>query len=358
MQKTIIPLFSALLLLSSISCLNYALDNYTVTQDWLIIHTTLQTTYPNSTFSSVQGVDILGGERDLVLTVTESVYVGKQITTRVAENEGWEYYNSESTIHSYCLCQYDGEDNSPDFNPIGLGGLDFNTLSDDKSFGITTMSDAAVSANILVTDMEGGSSSSLLTLQYSEDEWVTWRIPFSRFTGNANFSNVGGVEIQVQSDVTSDVHFNDFVLNGILPSPIPSSPSQSNSISPYKASYSRTRTPTRVNYFTSFSPVDVSTITSRTSLFTSFTSFYFTSWSTFTSWSSRSSSSDNISGGTVFEIILLFGAALVIILAIVALVFFTVIYPRIKNQNQPQLPVTSNPTSPVYLNPDRDAFYL
>ena len=264
-------LFAFLALVQSES----VIDNFTGDQTLILVTSAAST---DTLFSSVLNSAVLGGERDAILTITESSSTGLIVVANVQNNQLTQ--SNPSGLSATLVIQYDGKDNSSTLNTKGLGGINFLTLSPKQSFSINAKVDVSfASIEILVTDMNGGQSTAIINVA-SSTSLTTFTVPFSQFTGDVDFSDVGAVQLEIVSTANIDFIAEHFVLNDNK-----TAPSATRTVTP-----SPTRLPNISNKYSTFS--------STSSSFSSFSSFSSTSLSSFfsslmTSVSSGSSNSSS-----------------------------------------------------------------
>jgi len=169
------------------------LDDYTVASPSLVIVISDSSPLPTTVSNFVQDSSILGGERDLILTATTGP-AGRVLTTSVSG--AWNL-GTPNGVTGVASIQYDGIDGSANLNTKGLGGVDL-TKSGADSFQVTIQTDLTSTYVISVTDMKGATSS--LTFDIQGDPGISdiYYGTFKLFTGNADFTNVGAIELQIQ----------------------------------------------------------------------------------------------------------------------------------------------------------------
>ena len=334
----IFTLFSFITILCIFAEASYILDDFT--EEQLLIQMT-ESSFPLTTFGATRNKKIVGGERDLIITATDSL---PGMILRSAVLDGLWDSSTPHLTSAFFFAQYDGKDNSSSLDTTGLGGLDFNTLSPDKSFSLTVNSDSVITVEVVVYDMVGGQSIHLLTFEYPNGVPQVFLFHFATFIGTANFSNVGAVVIQAEIvDSSVSLTISDFILNDlpVTPSPSPSydphpsrTPSRTRTPSQYGYSYSpsRTRTPIPLSVTRTPSPTKTPFWDGVSSdLISSYsTDYYFTTFDTSNHINRYSSDDDNTS--TTVALIITFMVVLAIILLIAGVAFFVFVYPRIKKR--------------------------
>ena len=249
------------------------IDNFTGNQTLVLVTSAASS---DTTFSSVLNSAVLGGERDAILTITESSGTGLVVIANV-QNKQLTLANPNG-VSATLVIQYDGKDNSSTLNTTGLGGINFLTLSPKQSFSINSQVDVSfTSIEILVTDMNGGQSTAIIDVA-SSTSLTTFTVPFSEFTGNVDFSDVGAVQLEIASSANIDFIAEHFVLNDNT------APSATRTVTPTPSTF-----PNISNKYSTFS----STSSSFSS--TSISSFFSSLITSISSGSSNSSSSDALS---------------------------------------------------------------
>jgi len=143
--------------------------------------------------------NIIGQERDLELRVVsgdDGAIISISSTQELS-------LATPTNAHGGFLLQYDGIDGSMELNPTGLNNHDLTAKGAD-ALQILASTDHPVNALISVTS--GATRTSSFTLAISpSDEIVVYEIPFIEFSGNADFTEVGSISIEVATDVNVDM---------------------------------------------------------------------------------------------------------------------------------------------------------
>jgi len=177
---------------------------------------------------STEGSGILGGERDLRLTA-EFGEVNLVLTTSVANNR-WSV-STPNGASGFALMQYDGVDDSIVLRENGLGGVNFRDDSAD-AFRMLIQSDLETDYTISIYSGSGTQSSRTFSVP-GDDVTNEFFIEFSEFTGNANFENIGAVEVLIEAFDNVDTFVEEFITSGPVSSPTPTrSPGTSASPTP------------------------------------------------------------------------------------------------------------------------------
>ena len=174
--------------------------------------------------SQVSGSDIIGGFRDLRVTNTVSDDPTDDNDTVVRIRQGRMTFNNTAGSRGTATLTYDGNDDATSFDPTGLGGMDF-LIGDAPRFQIDlAASDLNVYVQITVTDMDRRES----IFEVTRGPGATGGADFALFNGDADFSNVGGLQIFVSSEPTDDSVDSIFVgplvvAANLPPVPLPAS---------------------------------------------------------------------------------------------------------------------------------------
>ena len=143
--------------------------------------------------------DILGSERDLILVVTEGS-AGSVLSCGVS-NGTLNLATATGSVGIVTL-QYDGQDNSSSINPTGLGGVNLRDNS-ATSFLISAISDHPTLMTIRIYSGAGFISESVTIIEGDVIQ-RDYLIPFNSFTGNADFTNVGAIELEIKANIAVD----------------------------------------------------------------------------------------------------------------------------------------------------------
>jgi len=199
------------------------IDDYSVVSPVLVIVINDTSVLPFQLSESVQDSTILGGERDLILQALTGSE-GRVFTSDVSTNE----WTLSAPNGASCLAttQYDGLDNSAVLAPKGLGGVDLTTSLVD-SFKLTIETDIDTNYVITVYDMSGGSASYNIAIPANPDVSNDYYITFVSFTGNADFTNVGALTVDIHGFANVDSLVDIFSLAAPDTSPPPPNPSTS-----------------------------------------------------------------------------------------------------------------------------------
>lgn len=163
---------------------------------------------PEDLFTSTSTNGVLGGERDLYLRVDQ----GTTLISSVVSNDVWNVAGNTG-ISGITYLQYDGNDNSEDINSGGLGGIDLTSNNGDR-IRVTIESQIDTTFTLLIEDMSGRQSVALIDVQDS-DNAADYDVLFnSDFNGNADFSNVGAIQLEVDVGEQVDTVLSFFAVIG------------------------------------------------------------------------------------------------------------------------------------------------
>lgn len=206
----------ALLLAVPASAAVLVIDDFSTDQGPLSVSPLLG---PQTDSSSASGAGIVGGERDLVLSTDP----GASTFSSFAQASGGIVQLADNTqFQSDLLFQWDGADNDPGSLDVGgLGSLDL-TQDGNNAFEIGLAFDDLPATLAMTVWSPNGDSSQVIFpstgLIFTE---LSIFIPFALFSGSADFTNVGAIELLVSSPTNGlDIAF-DFVQTGISPIPVP-----------------------------------------------------------------------------------------------------------------------------------------
>ena len=163
-----------------------------------------------------QDAGILGGERDLSLTA-ESGNANLVLTTGVTG--GLWSVSTPNSARGFALMQYDGLDASLGLRENGLGEVNLVVNSAD-AFHLRIQSDIVTEYTFTVYSPGGASSSFALSIP-GDDTTNEYFVEFDSFTGNADFSRVGAMEILIEAFDNVDTFVEFFATSGPVVSPTP-----------------------------------------------------------------------------------------------------------------------------------------
>jgi hypothetical protein len=228
--------FKSILVLLAFTCLAFAqveklvIDDFLVDTSPLIILINDQNSFPISQVGYTEDSGILGGQRDLILTVTGGS--NNQVITSGVSTDSW-YVATPNAAAGSAIVQYDGVDNSETVNPTGLGAIDL-TAEQANSFHFRIQSDHPTQYTIGVYTPAGDS---FYTLEVQGgNSIVQYEVSFSSFPQPVDFTRVGAIVLELRALTNVDAFIVGFATWGpeiVSPSPTPSvTPSTSPTATP------------------------------------------------------------------------------------------------------------------------------
>lgn len=179
------------------------IDSFSTNQSSMVL------TFPpagTSASSSVSGAGIIGGERDIQVSLSAGVIAGNSLSANVSS--GFFSYSQDATITGSATLQWDGTDGSANLNPTGLGGIDLTAGGTQDAILLNTAFDDLPTNFVITVYTDAGNVSAatftMPGLLFSSTNFV---IPYSAFIttlgAGANFSNVGAIVMTIGSNVTA-----------------------------------------------------------------------------------------------------------------------------------------------------------
>merc|ERR1712137_722426 len=213
------------------------IDDFTTVTPQIIIQTALDSQYPIVQTRSTVASDVLGGERDLRLTVfsgTDNLVLSSGVSNGLFQCATPAGARGQSTV------QYDGADGSINLNPSGLGGVNLRN-NGGNSFRVSVTSDLATRVDFVVYS---GSANArcVFNLTLVAGSTVDTVLLFSQFSSGCDFSSVGAIEIIALMEPNVDVQVSLFSVYGPIPATPTPTPSPSR-IPSQSGTPSRTPTP-------------------------------------------------------------------------------------------------------------------
>jgi len=211
-----------LLALAALVCaqdneVKFIIDPFTAVSDTIVIviptgGVTGPSLDPVSNF--VQSGTIMGGERDLQLTVTSgdgnlvlSTGVSGGVFSAATPNEA----------RGNSLLQLDGVDGAMTLQTNGLFGHPNNNFLAEEAFAFRVVIESDLPGSVIFRVFSGGpvSNSCSLTVSTPGDDTANeYILPYSSFTGTCDFSNVGALEIFIIMNDNIDVLLSDWSTYG------------------------------------------------------------------------------------------------------------------------------------------------
>lgn len=185
-------------------------DSFSVDSPPLVI--VLQANAPPAVTDSnfQQDPSILGGERDITLTVTNGS-PGRVFNAAVTSEQFT--ISCPNGASGTALVQYDGTDGSANLSlHPGLGGLDL-TQSNGQGFRVSATTDIQTVFTITAYDGSGNKGSASRTVIGDPNIINDYLIPFTEY-GNVDFTNIDAIELLVLASENVDFFINTFVTYG------------------------------------------------------------------------------------------------------------------------------------------------
>lgn len=204
MQRTLRTLTACF----ALGCLNGA-AHAVVIDTFETDHPAISRTAPADTGTRVDtwvsGAGILGGERELTLTLNPTIADGTSLSADVSS--GTYNLNKDSTAgsFSYAYIVWDGADATGTVDPTGLGGVDLTEGGSHDAISISVRNNNNPATVYVVADSSFGySSRAALNLPGGISSPRTFTVPFSAFStlgfnGPATFNNIGALQLQIFS---------------------------------------------------------------------------------------------------------------------------------------------------------------
>merc|ERR1712137_1062557 len=198
------------------------IDDFTTVTPQIIIQTALDSQYPIVQTRSTVASDVLGGERDLRLTVfsgTDNLVLSSGVSNGLFQCATPAGARGQSTV------QYDGADGSINLSPSGLGGVNLRN-NGGNSFRVSVTSDLATRVDFVVYS---GSANArcVFNLTLVAGSTVDTVLQFSQFSSGCDFSSVGAIEIIALMEPNVDVQVSLFSVYGPIPATPTPTPSPS-----------------------------------------------------------------------------------------------------------------------------------
>ena len=190
-----------------------------------------------------QQSNILGGERDITLTVLTGS-VGRVFTAGVSD--GQFVIACPNGASGSVVVQYDGVDGSANLSLTpGLGGLDL-TASNGVGFKVSATSDISTSFSVTAYSGNGNKGSVSKTVVGNPDVVTDYLIAFSEYPSTVDFTDIVALELTVNANENVDFFINTFVTYGEVTNSIGFG-SFEGSVLPCDLDYYRLQTLTNLN---------------------------------------------------------------------------------------------------------------
>ncbi len=195
------------------------IDDFSVSQGPLVVSPG-GVVAPTSDASSASGGGVIGGSRDIVISA--DLDSNSPFTSSVTVAGGVMDYSNSTAFSSTLLFQWDGADNDPNtLDAFGLGGMNLNS-GGNNAFEIGFLfDDLPATLDMTIYSMDGEVSS----LQFPTTGLIftslSLFIPYDLFIGNADFGNLGAIELAITSPTNGADIGIDFIQTNIAPIPVP-----------------------------------------------------------------------------------------------------------------------------------------
>lgn len=169
--------------------------------------------------SSATDAAIIGGERDLLLSSTS-------LGANAFVNNGIFQFDNGADTQASMHFQWDGADNSQNLDVTGLGGVDLTAGNTTDAFEIVVLFDDLPATIDLTVHTDGANASSVswptTGLLLTGDTAISIFIPFAAFSGSADFTNVGAIEMSLTATATAGLDIQlDRIGTALAPVPLP-----------------------------------------------------------------------------------------------------------------------------------------
>jgi len=212
----------------------------TVTPD-IIITLPQNPSFPISLFRNTNGNDVIGGQRNILLTANSGV--ANLVLASGISNEEF-FASTPNGASGSVLVQYDGDDGSISLSPNGLGGADL-TAEGAFAFHLVMETDIPTTCTLRVYSGTDNNYCSALFVLPGDDMLHDYYLSYLAFdtVGNGcDFANVGAIELFINMFENVDVLLVQFTTWG--PVPLSPTPTRTRTPSPSGISITPTNSPT------------------------------------------------------------------------------------------------------------------
>lgn len=153
---------------------------------------------------------IMGGERDLQLTVTGG---DGNLILSTGVSGGVYTASTPNEARGNSLLQLDGTDGTMVLNTSGLFGHPNNNFMNENAFAFRVIIESDLPGTVIFRVFSGGSAQTSCSLSVAtpgDDTPNEFILPYSDFTGTCDFSNVGALEIFILMNDNIDVLLSDW----------------------------------------------------------------------------------------------------------------------------------------------------
>lgn len=212
-----IRLLVAGILFGGLALLAWTEDSRALLIDDFSTGQTLVVTTPDGSASSwISGLGILGGERDVELTLNSGVGIAMTVT-----DDDMTYGHFGGSLGA-ALFVWDGADGDSALDPIGLGGIDFTDSGAEDKIGIPLLVSNS-SADVTLRAYTDGAhfSTATVSLPGSVPPLQSLSVRFIDFVddgtlGGADFTNIGAFSLYIDGSSTPTLTVQ---LDAVVPEP-------------------------------------------------------------------------------------------------------------------------------------------
>jgi len=188
------------------------LDDWSVISDPIVLqfNESDPSTSTGSTFSQGDHSHLIGIERDLICSILQ----GSQLSVFAASvANGGLNIATPSHMQSIVELQYDGLDQSEEFNPIGLEEKDF---SFEQAIGLRMLISSDLDTLMEVHVFTDETHVCELSVEITDsDDLIPYIMKFQDFQGNCSWNRVGGVRMLINALDSVDVVVSTLSIVGI-----------------------------------------------------------------------------------------------------------------------------------------------
>lgn len=147
------------------------------------------------------GTPIIGGQRDVFLTLSASPFVTASISVTQSRLSCAYAQDSDGLVRVSWDGNADSDFSQPDISP-GLGGADL-TINNGFAITLNITTDHEVEYDIFIYGGGGISTVTAMVPDLGESVQQFFVFPFSTFSGNADFTDVDAIELEIGINITA-----------------------------------------------------------------------------------------------------------------------------------------------------------
>jgi hypothetical protein len=178
---------------------------------------------PMSAFNAAAASGAVGGNREILVDRLSNNAGGVSADVNQSFTPGFAYAEGPNTEGQVQIV-WDGADNTQGINFTGLGGLDLTEGGLNNQIRISRTSDLGATGTLRIYTSQSNVSAVDFTIPASPSfgTFEDTLIPFSAFTGSANFANVGAIELLLDTDtgLATDIAFRFIRTEPQTPTPV------------------------------------------------------------------------------------------------------------------------------------------